>query len=118
MGAWASGPAEGQGEEFVATGGLSGAGVVAFIVKLIAKWVFPEKRCPCRFGILLYFTNLTGVLAFVDWFGLLPHRPLFAGKSSSEIQIDDLKNPGVLQKLLGVACFLLITQWDGMEHTF
>lgn len=59
-----------------------------------------------------------GVLVFVDWFGILPQRPLFAGKSSSEIQVDDLGNPCVLQRLLGVACFLLITQWDGMEHTF
>lgn len=57
---------------------------------------FPEKRCPCRFGILLYFGNLMGVLVFVDWFGILPQRPLFAGKSSSEIQVDDLGNPCVL----------------------
>lgn len=72
---------------------------------------FPIETLPMQVWNLLYFCNLMGVLAFVDSFGSLPHRPLFAGKASSELQIDDLKkNQPVLQKLLGVACFLLITQ--------
>lgn len=42
-----------------------------------------------------------GVLAFVDSFGFLPHRPLFAGKASSEIQIDDLKKSACAPEVVG-----------------
>lgn len=48
----------------------------------------------------------------MSWLRNLAHRPLFPGKGSSEVQIDDSKNKFVLQKLLGVACSLLIIQWD------
>lgn len=48
-----------------------------------------------------------GVLAFVDLFGILPHRPLFAGKASSEIQIDDLKKSVCAPEVVG-GCMLFV----------
>lgn len=49
-----------------------------------------------------------GVLAFVDAFGILPHRPLFAGKASSEIQIDDFKKKSVCAPEVVGSCMLLV----------